>query len=160
MWSKCSEKYEASTDGHIRNAKTGRVLHEFVGEDGYMRTQFDGKTKLVHRVIANTFLDNPDRLPEVNHMNGDKSDNSVENLEWCTRSHNQRHAYENGLRSMSGTRNPRCRLSEDDVVFIKQNYISHDKQYGAAALAKRFGVAPQTICAAVHGQNWKGPNRK
>lgn len=59
MWKQCSEKYEASTDGHVRNMKTKRVLHEFIGKDGYLRTQFDGKTRLVHRVIAQTFLDNP-----------------------------------------------------------------------------------------------------
>ena len=44
MWVSISEKYEASTDGHIRNKKTKRVLKEFVGKDGYVRTQFDGKT--------------------------------------------------------------------------------------------------------------------
>ena len=85
MWKQCSEKYEASTDGHIRNIKTKRVLREFIGKDGYLRTQFDGKSRLVHRVIAQTFLDNPHELPEVNHINGHKSDNSVSNLEYCTR---------------------------------------------------------------------------
>lgn len=51
MWKQCSEKYEASTDGRIRNIKTKRVLREFIGKDGYLRTQFDGKSRLVHRVI-------------------------------------------------------------------------------------------------------------
>lgn len=56
MWEKYSEKYEASTDGHIRNAKTKRVLREFPGKDQYLRTQFDGKTRLVHRAIVRLFL--------------------------------------------------------------------------------------------------------
>ena len=156
MWQQFSEKYEASTDGHIRNIKTKRVLHEFIGKDGYLRTQFDGKTRLVHRVIAQTFLDNPHELPEVNHINGCKSDNSVSNLEYCTRNYNLRHAYEQGLRNAKRTNNPRCKLSEIDVAYIKKNYIKGDKQYGAFPLAKHFGVAPQTICAVVSGQNWKG----
>ena len=155
MWKQCSEKYEASTDGHIRNIKTKRVLREFIGKDGYLRTQFDGKSRLVHRVIAQTFLDNPHELPEVNHINGRKSDNSVSNLEYCTRNYNLRHAYEQGLRNAKRTNNARCKLSENDVTYIKKNYIKGDKQYGAIPLAKRFEVAAQTICAVVSGQNWK-----
>ena len=154
MWKKYSEKYEASTDGHIRNAKTKRVLHEFVGKDGYLRTQFDGKTRLVHRAIAQTFIENPDNLPEVNHINGCKSDNSVSNLEYCTRNDNLRHAYEHNLRNAKRTSNARCKLTEDDVAYIKKYYIRGDIENGATALANRFGVARQTICAVVSGQNW------
>ena len=50
--------YEASTDGHIRNSKTKRVLHEFPGKDGYLRSQFGGKTRLIHRVIADAYHSN------------------------------------------------------------------------------------------------------
>ena len=56
MWINISEKYQASDDGHIRNIKTGRILGEFRGKDGYLRTQFDGKTRMIHRVIANAFF--------------------------------------------------------------------------------------------------------
>ncbi len=156
MWKRYSEKYEASTDGHIRNTKTKRVLHEFPGKDRYLRTQFDGKTRLVHRVIAKTFIPNPNILPEVNHKDGDKSNNSVDNLEWCTRSDNLKHAYTHGFRTAKGTNNARCKLSADNVAYIKNNYIRGDRQYGAKALASKFNVAPQTVCAVISGQNWKG----
>lgn len=155
MWKQCSEKYEASTDGHIRNVKTKRVLHEFSGKDRYLRTQFDGKTQLIHRAIAKTFIPNPNNLPEVNHKDGNKANNSVENLEWCTRNENLRHAYINKLRTAKGVNNPRCKLTDDDVLYIKKNYIRGDKRYGAKALADKFGVAHQTICAVVSGQNWR-----
>ena len=155
MWKKYLENYEASIDGHIRNSKTGRVLHEYVGKDGYLRTQFDGKTRLVHRVIAQTFLENPEDLPEVNHIDGCKVNNSVSNLEYCTRNDNLRHAYEHNLRNAKRTNNARCKLTEDDVAYIKKNYIRGDKTYGAIALAKHFNVAPQTICAVTSEQNWK-----
>lgn len=154
MWKAYSEKYEASTDGHIRNIKTKRVLKEFPGKDGYLRTQFDGKTKLVHRVIAKTFIANPSNLPEINHISGHKKDNSVDNLEWCTRSDNLRHAYSFNLRNAKRTNNARCKLSEEDVNYIKEHYIKGDAQYGGLALAKKFGVAHQTICAVISGQNW------
>lgn len=154
MWVKYSDQYEVSSDGHIRNSKTGRILREFVGNDGYLRIQFDGKTRLVHRVVADVFLKNPFNLPEVNHIDGDKTNNSIENLEWCDRNHNLKHAYNIGLRSAKRTNNSRCKLSEEDVRYIKEHYIPRDKEYGAKSLAKKFGVAHQTICAVTSGQNW------
>lgn len=156
MWSSCSEKYEASTDGHIRNKQTKRILHEFPGKDLYLRVQFDGKTRLVHRVIASTFIPNPNNLPEVNHKDGCKFNNSIDNLEWTDRSANLRHAYVHGLRTAKRTNNARCKLNEDDVEYIKRNYRRRDENYGARALAARFGVAHQTICAVISGQNWRG----
>lgn len=155
MWKACSKKYEASTSGHIRNAKTKRVLKEFVGKDGYLRTQFDGKTRLVHRVIAKTFIDNTANLPEVNHINGNKSDNSINNLEWCTRNENLKHAYKHNLRNAKGTNNARSKLSEEDIRYIRKNYIKGDKVYGGIAIGKKFNVAHQTISAVVSGQNWE-----
>ena len=155
MWAKYSDQYEVSSDGHIRNSKTKRILREFIGNDGYLRTQFDGKTRLIHRVVAETFLENPNNLPEVNHIDGNKQNNSVYNLEWCNRNYNLKHAYSVGLRSAKGTNNSRCKLSEDNVYYIKKHYIPRDKEYSAKKLAEKFGVASQTICAAFHGQNWK-----
>lgn len=51
----------------------------------------------VHRMVAECWLDNPDNLPEVNHIDGNKLNNHVDNLEWCTSSHNKRHAIKEGL---------------------------------------------------------------
>lgn len=156
MWADVSEKYEVSTEGHIRNKKTGKVLKEFAGKDGYLRTQFDGKTRCVHRVVAYAFVPSDVGKDFVNHKDGNKQNNNASNLEWCTRSENILHAYKNSLiPSPSGTANGRCKLTEADVSIIISNYIPGDKEFGAAALAKRFGVARQTISAVATGQNWK-----
>lgn len=155
MWIDISGGYEASSDGHIRNKKTKRVLREFASKDGYLRTQFNGKTRTVHRVIAEAFIPAVNGKDFVNHKDGNKRNNNIENLEWCTRAENIRHAYSHGLmKAPKGELNGRAKLSIKDVQFIKSYYKRRDKKYGAKALAKRFNVAHQTICAVVSGQNW------
>ena len=161
MWKVIDEsdgEYEASPDGEIRNAKTKHILKQFKGKDGYMRTQIAGKinkTVLVHRIIAMTFIEPIEGKEFVNHKDGNKSNNSVENLEWVNRSENIKHAYENKLITRpTGTKNPRNKLSLEQVEFIKNNYKPRDKEFGAKALGEKFKVSPKTICAVFHGQNW------
>lgn len=88
-------KYEVSTEGRVRNAKTHRVYAQWLGKDGYLRMELwlDGKKKLmtVHRVVALCYLANPQNLPEINHKNKIKTDNRPENLEWVTRQQNMDH---------------------------------------------------------------------
>ena len=156
VWIDISDGYEASSEGHIRNKKTKRVLHEFVGKDGYLRTQFDGKTRTVHRVIASAFLPAEEGKIFVNHIDGNKSNNTVSNLEWCTREENIQHAYSHGLiHPKVGASNGRCKLSCEDVSFIREHYVPRHKEFGAKPLSIKFGVAPQTITAVAYGQNWR-----
>lgn len=156
MWLKILDDYEISDNGEIRNANTGRTIKQFIGKDGYARTQIAGKTRLVHRLVALTFIPSDVGKDFVNHKDGNKQNNRADNLEWCTRSENMRHAYDNSLKQpMVGIKNGRSKLSYYDVSFILENYIQRDKRYGAKALAKQFGVAPQTICAVASGQNWR-----
>lgn len=156
MWAKAYNNYEVSDTGQIRNAKTGRELKQFAGKDGYLRTQIAGKTILVHRLVAYLFVRSDGGKDFVNHIDGNKQNNHASNLEWCTRSENMKHAYAHGLKSSSGTKNSRCKLSEEDVDFIRKHYIPYDRDFGAKALGKRFCVAHQTIAAVAHGQNWNG----
>ena len=154
MWVKILNNYEISDAGIIRNAKTGRVIKQFVGKDGYVRTQIAGKTRLVHRMVAMAFIPKDENKPFVNHKDGNKQNNNLNNLEWCTFSENLKHAYRHNLKTSLGENNGRSKLSNSDIEYIKSYYIPRHSTYGAKAMAKKFGVAHQTICAVVSGQNW------
>lgn len=95
--------FRATRDGNIIG-KRGRPMIGHVDRCGYHEVLLseNGKTKnyLVHRLIAKTFIKNPDNKPFVNHKDGNKLNNSIENLEWCTRSENTTHSYKNGLQSV------------------------------------------------------------
>lgn len=101
MWKtvKNYPKYEVSINGDIRNRKTKRILKpEVCKKWGYLRVRLyfekkKAKHELVHRVVASTFLDNPNNLPEVNHKDKNKTNNKVSNLEWCTSQYNSRHSH-------------------------------------------------------------------
>ena len=95
-------KYEVSDKGNVRNAQTGKILHHGKNLKGYhivsLYKNGGQYTKKVHRLVCSAFYGEPGNGFEINHKNGDKSDNSLSNLEWYTGSENIQHAYNSGLR--------------------------------------------------------------
>lgn len=91
---------KANKDGGIRTTEE-HMKNTYIGWHGYVWVALckNGKSKThsVHRLVALTFIENPNKLPAVNHIDGNKENNSVENLEWCTNHENQMHASKNGL---------------------------------------------------------------
>lgn len=88
--------YQVSNRGRVINVKSGKVLKPGVYNTGYEYVNLykNGKYKNynIHRLVANAYIPNPDNLPQVNHIDENKCNNNVENLEWCTASQNTRHS--------------------------------------------------------------------
>ena len=147
-------KYVVFKSGDVFNLH-GVKMVGMIDRCGYRELILNGKNHRVHRLVAEMFIPNPNNLPCVNHIDGNKQNNSVKNLEWCTHSENMIHAYQTGLEQ------PRCgeqhhahKLTEDAVKYIKQLYVKRDKEFGAVALAKKFNVDRTTIHDIVRGKTW------
>lgn len=93
------ENYEVKPNGEVVNIKTGKVLKPFKNTRGYLQVMLynNGKPKSfsVHRLVAQAFIPNPDNLPQVNHKDEVKTNNNVENLEWCTYEYNANYGTRN-----------------------------------------------------------------
>ena len=94
-------RYEISTQGRIKSNITGRILKTYVNSAGYILATFpvDGvkKRRQVHRLVADAFIPNPDGKPFINHIDANRTNNHIENLEWCTGSENARHSFKLGI---------------------------------------------------------------
>ena len=110
---------------------------------------------MIHRLVATLFINNPDDLPEVDHVHGVKFDNYFENLRWCTSSQNTLYAFETGIYKAGGE-HPRAKLTDEQVIEIRTKYIPNHPQFGAIPLSKVFGVHELTIRRIVHGLAYKG----
>lgn len=98
-------RIKVSNMGNAVSHKRGapRPLKVCYTNDGYQMVNASRPPQYVHRLVAETWIDNPNHYEQVNHINGDKDDNRVENLEWVTHSENMRHAYRTGLLKVKGT---------------------------------------------------------
>jgi len=104
--------YSATEDGRIFSHIKNKFLSS--GKNGYSNIRLRKTPFKIHRLIAETFIPNPENKPCVNHKNGIKTDNRIENLEWCTYSENSYHALSTGLRiPATGERHPKSKLILD-----------------------------------------------
>lgn len=98
--------YGIDTQGNIFGFKRKKIVKQKTNMFGYSTIKLCKENKLyyfmVHRLVAQTFIPNPNNLPQVNHKDGNKQNNNVNNLEWCTRSYNMKHAYKTGLEKPKG----------------------------------------------------------
>lgn len=149
-------RYDITTEGQVWSEYKGMWMKPSVTEKGYLTVELRKcgmryKAR-IHRLVAEAFIPNPDNLPEINHKDGNKQNNSVENLEWCTRSANMKHAYETGLETVKyGANHHRSKLTQEQADYIRKVYKKRDPIFGGNALAKRYGVSLDTIMNVIGG---------
>lgn len=111
------DRYEVSNMGRVRNKRNGRILATHANRpNGYLRVTIDGKHKYIHRLVADAFFAGDHDNLDVNHIDGDKNNNFLGNLEWCTRKENTVHAFENGLRYPIVKNVVRCKFCRHRLV--------------------------------------------
>ena len=161
MWKKIIHSdlmvnYMVSRMGKVYNPDTNRFIAQIKNKDGYLFVNLylnkGSRGFTVHRLVAQSFIPNPDNKPTVNHKNGNKSNNWDWNLEWATRSENTQHAYDTGLKhSISGTNHSMSKLSKEDVLEIISDY---NKYKGVSDIAKKFNVTRFLIYRILNGQSY------
>lgn len=155
-------RYFADELGNIYSLnykKTGKIkiLKPAISTDGYLKTVLltDSKeyqTIAVHRWVAEAYFGPKLSWQEVNHINGIKADNRKENLEYCSRSQNMKHAFDNGLaKGMKGSANPFSKLNEQDVLNIREQ-AKKGRFYGRKQLAEKYGICESHVKAIVSGR--------
>lgn len=153
-------RYEVSESGEVRSLSDRRWYHRLTQHKinsryvvVYCHDPVTGKNniRLVHRLVAEVHIPNPDKLAEVNHIDGNKLNNAVSNLEWVSREDNKKHAVKHGL-TARGEKHRSCKLTEDKVRAIRV-----DLQLGSLTLdeiAGKHGTTFQNISCIKRGKSW------
>lgn len=170
-----SWRFEVSSCGRIRNTLTKQIYSFGYGTGGYYQVCISvcGRrlNVRVHRCVAETFLPNPQRYEIVNHIDGCKQHNWIENLEWVTRSGNYFHAvdlelidydvpmrlgYYSHMGAYSGSANGMAKLTETDVRSIRERYIPRGcgRKCNRKELAAQYGVSAELISKIISGKIW------
>lgn len=158
MWKKIDFEpaYEVSDDGRVRNIETKKEKSLRRNHGGYLRVTLypSGTTYTIHRLVARVFLPpDPDRY-HVNHKDGNKTNNNLTNLEWCTSGENFHHALRTGLlvpKDIRGFKNHMAKFTQKDLDNIKSLYYAG---YRVSAIAKSLGFPYERVRRFLKGQHY------
>lgn len=152
-----NKKYTIDTYGNIYDIKEKKYRKPKPNSKGYLKVSFyvNGKDKkfFVHRLVLMTFnpVDGMENL-QVNHIDGNKQNNYVGNLEWCTNAENQRHAFQHGLISRKGTKNSQAKLTEEQVIEIAEMIMSGKTN---KEISELFNICSETVSTIRTKRHWK-----
>lgn len=148
------EHYQISTLGRVRSKKRDNLIMRGSHSMGYPSISLCKKNKktgfLIHRLVATHFISNPKNKATVNHKNGIKTDNRVENLEWATHSEQNIHASKMGLKKFNGEHHSQHKLTDGLVIEIRERSLKGDVPRGVL-----YGVSDATIKDINNRKSWK-----
>lgn len=156
------EMYSATTEGdiysHVNTQGNSREvaykLTPVLDRNGYHIVGLHHKTKKVHRLVATTFIPNPHNHPVVNHLDGCKTNNNIDNLEWCSYADNTKHAVALGLCSFnSGEDHHASKLTDDETIELIKGTLSGGSN---EELAERFNVHSRYVSLVRHKKRQLG----
>lgn len=156
MWKQIKGfSYFVSSSGEIKSSK-GRIKKQSINKKGYAYVALWKNNKhkhcKVHRLVAQSFLPNPKKCSQINHKNGNKLDNQVNNLEWVTNQENRNHAIQNKL-IVFGEKSHYAKLSEKDVLLIRKY-----STLSTSVLAFIFDVSTSQIRRIKTNKSWRFTN--
>lgn len=137
------EGYFINEEGKIFSTKqkTLKQLKTRVNSRGYEEIKIQRNNYKVHRLVAIAYISNPENLPQVNHIDGNKLNNDVSNLEWATNSDNQYHAWKTGLQPKRHASN--ASLTQKEADAIREEYVN--TKIGTLELSRKYNVSKTTI---------------
>lgn len=145
--------YQVSNLGKIKTLRKRKlILKPCINKKGYYNVCILNKVFLIHRLVAKAFIDNPENKPTVNHIDGNKLNNCVENLEWATWSEQNIHAFKLGLQNNKGSNHPQHKLIESDVLEIRNLLKTNIK---INDIAKLYNVSRSTIESIKYNYHWR-----
>lgn len=146
----CDPRYEVSDLGRVRVVRTGHVLKPYPNAGNYLRVNIGGRMIAVHKIVLTTFVGvRPDRH-EGAHLNGDRHDNRLNNLEWLSHAENEAQRQKHG-RVPRGSKCYNAKLTEDSVVAIRSLAASGvDRK----TIARAFGVHRVVVQRILGGEGW------
>ena len=160
--------YQVSNFGRVKSLggwcgsakRREKIRATSLTKDGYAKVrlmhQGKDKTMRVHRLVAEAFIPNPEGKTTINHIDGNKENNRVDNLEWADRTEQMIHAYDIGLKtSIVGSSNVNAKLTDDQVREIRKLYVPYSREFSTVALAKKYGVTNRVIGLIVNGKAYK-----
>lgn len=148
------KNYIVSDQGEVTNTNSDHTMKKQINNCGYYRVELSksGKQKkyFVHRLVATAYIPNKDNFPQVNHINGNKLDNRVENLEWCTASQNHKHSFKylgRPVTKVLDDENGKTKIRKADIPSI----MKRKKTTTYRALAAVLGVHPKYLSRLLRG---------
>lgn len=143
--------YEFDEELNVYNKKTGKSMKPYLDKDGYAIINLKQKHRKVHRLIAITFIPNPDNKPEVNHINGIRNDNRIENLQWVTRTENNRHSWTLGNQCNKGEKHPQSKLTNQ---IVKEIFELTELGWTQQKIADKINLHQSTISDVLRKKTW------